>query len=273
MLKHFFKQLFCRSFIHGDPHDGNYRFRNTTHNDCVILYDYGCIQQIDRKQSLALLSLILHTQQQSDVDVLDLYAQAGFDRDKLTYIQDQLPAISETLFKPFLSNERFQCTEWNVSQSIQKILGEHAWWFRSAGPCNALLVIRSFSGLIKQIRALNAYVNWAELLEACCQNLFDDALALGNARSAHSTDMSFHSLAKHLNIQVKHDGIDHVSLNLPAQAILDLHHLIEPDVKSHILNKNIDLDAIITHARETGFRKQVLFALNYGNKELKVQLS
>ena len=271
LIQHFFKQLFVRHQIHGDPHDGNYAFLNQSEGDCVILYDFGCLQNIPTEQAQALLQLILQARNRTNADPVALYSRIGFDADKLKHIAEQLPALTEILFAPFLHDGPFQLRDWHPSKAIKQLLGEHAWYFRSAGPTNGLLILRAFSGLFRQIRTLNTYVNWSELLRSACPTAWQAASAYqAPERQEHAH--SFQTLARHLSISVKKNGIETVALQLPAQAVDDLPQLIDGDIKQRISNNNINLDQLLQEVRTSGYQCQTLFEMKDEDKTIIVQL-
>ena len=271
LIQHFFKQLFIRHQIHGDPHDGNYAFLNQTAGNCVILYDFGCLQNIPAEQAQALLQLIMQAHRRTNADPVTLYSRIGFDADKLKHIADQLPAITDILFAPFMQDDAFQLRDWHPSKAIKQLLGEHAWYFRSAGPTNGLLILRAFSGLFRQIKTLNAYVNWYALLRTACPTAWQAANTY-QAPERDAAASSFQTLAQHLSISVKKNGIETVALQLPAQAVEDLPQLIDADIKQRISNSDIHLDQLLQAVRASGYQCQTLFELEAADKTIIVQL-
>jgi len=138
--------------------------------------------------------------------------------------------LCQILFRPFLLNHPFNPDEWQVGQEFNNLLGDYRWWFRSAGPSDLFLLMRAFQGLIQQLQQLDVKLAWWPLLQQAVGNeLIQYAMAyeLPTIHSEPATDaLRFDQQAAKLCVNVTKNGQPHVSVAMPAEAVLDLEHLI-----------------------------------------------
>ncbi|NRA38382.1 MAG: hypothetical protein HRU15_09600 [Planctomycetes bacterium] len=271
LLRHFLRQVFHRGRIHADPHDGNYRFRLDNGIAKVVLYDFGSLCDVDSNCSIALLHLIQGLDVHNNVDPMACLVMAGFDAGKLQHIRAQIPAVCEELFKPFLKHDRFPIKEWNASQGIRDVLGEHAWWFRSAGPPTFLMLMRAFAGLMRQLHTLSAYIDWREILEDVCKEQWMQGMIL-QVPEVPGPTYPCSSIAQNLHVSVMRDGKQTVGLSLPALAVNTLETMVEPDVAERIAKRGYIIPDIVQACREGGYQKQTLFEDEFEGKEIKLWL-
>lgn len=168
LLQTLLTSLFAAGTIHGDPHPGNYLVRRTADGRPeVVLLDYGCIVTLSETSRLALLTLILASRGESDVVPGDAFAAMGFDMAKLAPINDQLPALCQILFEPFVTDRPFRLQDWQLGERIGQLLGDERWCFRAAGPPEMVLLIRAFQGLMTHLERLQVGLAWwPHLVEA-----------------------------------------------------------------------------------------------------------
>ena len=162
-----FRSIFELGYVHADPHQGNYFF-NASGGDRganVVMLDYGSTVKIDYEVRMSLLKLLIGAKQKNATDPLACFVGMGFEEEKLGDIEKQLPAMCGVLFEPFLQDLAFDHKRWDIGDQYECLLGELKWWFRSAAPANLFLIMRAFSGLIKQLNVLCVNLPWWELLE------------------------------------------------------------------------------------------------------------
>jgi predicted unusual protein kinase regulating ubiquinone biosynthesis (AarF/ABC1/UbiB family) len=273
-----FKSLFIAGEVHGDPHPGNIFYGHDERGQPqVTLLDYGCTISITESRRLALLKLIVGCRERSPIKPLDCFAALGFDSKKLSPISGSLPALCQILFRPFLANHPFNPEQWQLGQSFNDLLGDYRWWFRSAGPSDLFLLMRAFQGLIQQLQQLEVNLSWWTLLQqAVGQELIQQAMAyelpsieLGQVAQA----LSFDQQATVLGVRVSEDGEQRVAIKMPAEAVLDLEHLIPEDVLERIIaSGKIDLKQLGDSLRANGIIPQQLFVFEDGKKTYKVWL-
>lgn len=272
-----FKSLFVAGEVHGDPHPGNVFYSHDEYGQPqVTLLDYGCTITIAEQRRLALLKLIVGCRERNPTKPLDCFAALGFDSKKLSYIGGSLPALCQILFRPFLLNHPFNPGQWQLGQGVNGLLGDYRWWFRSAGPSDLFLLMRAFQGLIQQLQQLDVNLAWWPLLQqAVGGELIERAMAyqLPAIELPTATALSFDQQATKLCVRVTESGEQRVSVAMPAEAVLDLEHLIPEDVLERIIaSGKIDLKQLADSIRANGIIPQQLFVFEDGGKTYRVWL-
>jgi len=273
-----FKSLFVAGEVHGDPHPGNVFYsRDENGRPLVALLDYGCTISITEPRRLALLKAIVGCRGRSPVKPLDCFAALDFDSKKLAPISGSLPALCQILFRPFLVNHAFNPEQWQLGQSVNELLGDYRWWFRSAGPSDLFLLMRAFQGLIQQLQQLDVRLSWWALLQqAVGPELIRQAIAYELPVVKHEPTvrtLSFDQQATLLCVRVSEGSEQRVSVKMPAEAVLDLAHLIPEDVLARIISSGtIDLKQLGESIRANGITPQQLFVFEDGRKTYKVWL-
>ncbi len=268
LVRHFLNMLFHHGLVHADPHPGNYRFRQSGE---VVLYDFGSVAKLNKKQRLLLLRLILATQNQAG-DPFSLLQGLGFKPDLLEPIRAKLPVLCQVLFEPFLNHMKFDPSQWDRAKKIDHILGEDRWNFRLSGPASFVFVIRGFQGLLYYLDRLKVQVSWHLLLKPILDRWMAEVLAVA-APPPTPAAFSFRDMASLLNIQVERNGEKVVALKFPANAIHRLDTLIGDDVLEKIRQKGIDPQEVIRKARAGGLKPMDLFSLDEGEKHIRVWLA
>jgi len=273
-----FKSLFVAGEVHGDPHPGNAFYGHDEYGQPqVTLLDYGCTIFIAEPRRMALLKLIVGCRERNSIRPLDCFAALGFDSKKLSPISGSLPALCQILFKPFLVNHAFNPDQWRLGQSFNDLLGDYRWWFRSAGPSDLFLLMRAFQGLIQQLQQLEVNLPWWTLLQQAVgreliqQAMMYELLVIDYEPTAKA--LSFDQQATVLGVRVSEDGEQRVAVKMPAEAVLDLEHLIPEDVLERIMvSGKIDLKQMGDSLRANGIVPQQLFVFEDGKKTYKVWL-
>lgn len=272
-----FKSLFVAGEVHGDPHPGNVFYSHDPNGQALVtLLDYGCTITIAEQRRLALLKLIVGCRERNPTKPLDCFAALGFDSKKLSYIGGSLPALCQILFRPFLSSYPFNPEQWQLGQGVNDLLGDYRWWFRSAGPSDLFLLMRAFQGLIQQLQQLDVNLAWWPLLQqAVGRELIEQAMAyqLPVVELPTATALSFDQQATKLCVRVTESGEQRVAVAMPAEAVLDLEHLIPEDVLERInASGKIDLKQLADFIRANGIIPQQLFVFDDGGKTYRVWL-
>jgi predicted unusual protein kinase regulating ubiquinone biosynthesis (AarF/ABC1/UbiB family) len=272
-----FKSLFVAGEVHGDPHPGNVFYSHDQDGrPQVTLLDYGCTITIAEQRRLALLKLIAGCRERNPTKPLDCFAALGFDSKKLSYISGSLPALCQILFRPFLLNHAFNPGQWQLGRGVNDLLGDYRWWFRSAGPSDLFLLMRAFQGLIQQLQQLDVNLAWWPLLQqAVGRELIEQAMAyqLPAIELPTATALGFDQQANKLCVRVTEGGEQRVSVAMPAEAVLDLEHLIPEDVLERIAaSGKIDLKQLAGSIRANGIIPQQLFVFEDGGKTYRVWL-
>ncbi|MDG4549203.1 MAG: AarF/UbiB family protein [Candidatus Contendobacter sp.] len=277
LLLALFKSLFVAGEVHGDPNPGNYFYRRGDDGQPeVVLLDFGCTVPVSEPRRLALLKLLLACREGMDVAPLQCFAALGFDPGKLSHLNETLPALCRVLFRPFLVDGAFHPADWHLKRDITALLGEHRWWFRSAGPADLLLLMRAFQGLAAQLGRLDAGLPWWPLLEqAVGAELMQRARAWTLPElppELASGAVSIRAIARRLCVSVTEGNVPRVSLSMPAEAALDLENIIPEDVLERIRASGVAIGAIVNRVRASSIAPQELFVLDEGPKRHRVWL-
>jgi predicted unusual protein kinase regulating ubiquinone biosynthesis (AarF/ABC1/UbiB family) len=273
-----FKSLFIAGEVHGDPHPGNVFYSHDENGQpTVTLLDYGCTITIAEPRRMALLKLIVGCRERNPTKPLDCFTALGFDGKKLGYISGSLPALCQSLFRPFLVNHAFNPEQWQLGQEVNDLLGDYRWWFRSAGPSDLFLLMRAFQGLIQQLQQLDVKLPWWTVLQqAVGPELIQHAMTYELPAIGHEPTvmaLSFDQQAAMLCVHVTEGGEQRVSVKMPAEAVLDLEHLIPEDVLARITDSGtIDLKKLGESIRAHGIIPQQLFVFDDAEKTYRVWL-
>jgi predicted unusual protein kinase regulating ubiquinone biosynthesis (AarF/ABC1/UbiB family) len=279
LLQTLFTSLFVAGEIHADPHNGNTFYNHADHDSMMTLLDFGCTVSLNEMRRLALLKLILGCREKSAVNPLACFVALGFDAQKLAHIQGALPLLSQMLFRPFLLNHAFNLAEWQLEKNITDLLGDKRWWFRSAGAADVLLLMRAFQGLTQQLQQLRINLNWWKILEQSVgKNLLQQARDLNlpavNVSATEFKALDFASQAQKLHVKITKNNQPLVSVELPAEAALDLEKLVPEEVRLELAQSGaVDLAKVLQRLKEEGLSPQVLFACELGEKQYRVWLA
>ncbi len=269
LMQHFLVMLFEHGLVHGDPHAGNYRFRNTDSQTSIVLYDYGCVRAVSDDERLTLLRLIYETHNVPEADPYPLFVKLGFAADTLEPLRRKLPALSRVLFDPFSTPMKFDLKYWKRGERINDVLGDDRWNFRISGPASMIFLMRAFHGLIYYLRELQEPVSWTQYYRPLIRNYKDEFEQL-DIPIPSNAETSFACLAKHLCIKVTDSGTVKAKVTLPAEAIDELHSVIDDEVKQKIESRGITLTDMVRKVRRTQYAPQEVFNLEDGNKRYEV---
>jgi len=76
--------------------------------------------------------------------------------------------------------------------------------------------------------------------------------------------------AKHLRVLITSNGIDQVNMTFPIFTLNILESLIPGFVLASLKLKNIELEKMIEKVKSSGFKPQIIFENNSGEKNYKV---
>lgn len=241
------------------------------------MLDYGCTITIAEQRRLALLKLIVGCRERNPTKPLDCFAALGFDSKKLSYISGALPALCQSLFRPFLINHAFDPEKWQLGREVNDLFGDYRWWFRSAGPSDLFLLMRAFQGLIQQLQQLDVKLPWWTVLQQAIgpelirQAIVYELPAIEYEPTAKA--LSFDQQASELCVLVTKGEEQQVSVKMPTEAVLDLERLIPEDVLARITDSGtIDLKLLGESIRTNGIIPQQLFVFEDVEKTYRVWL-
>lgn len=277
LLVTLFQSLFVHGEIHGDPHSGNYLFRlDAEGNAITVLLDYGCTVLISKPRRLALLKLIDAYCNQQPINGLQCFVAMGFDAQKLKHLENEFPALCAALFLPFTHTKAFDLATWRLAETLQELLAEKRWWFRAAGSADLLLLLRAFQGLTQHLTTLQVSLPWGALLryavdESVLQEARDFVLPELSAQMFSHQPLLIK--ASKLCVRVYENDVVTISLDLPAEAALELESLIPAAVLAEIkASAEVDLVKITSSLQQQGIFPQVLFETVTEQKRCRVWL-
>lgn len=269
LLRHWLTQVWHRGEVHADPHPGNYGVVIGPRPG-VALYDFGCLANIPAAVPIALSRMILALRQHETVDLLPALAALGFDADKLIHIHRQVPALCRIMVWPFLHDGAQDLKDWRPRQRIDDLLGEHRWWFRSAGAPDLFLRMRSFAGLVRQLRQLGPPLDWFGILQSIEPDLAGRAdlpLPLVDCPPTPAD-----SLAEHLHILITETNATVVDLSLPATVIDQLDEVMDSALVQRLAARGLDLAGLVRASQQDGYRPGPIFTDTDGPRTVLVEL-
>jgi predicted unusual protein kinase regulating ubiquinone biosynthesis (AarF/ABC1/UbiB family) len=277
LLATLFRSLFCTGELHADPHFGNLAVRQSGRSAMeVVVYDWGCTVPLSLARRQALLKVILACREKRDIELMSAYVAMGFDGEKLSSIANSLPALSAMLLEPFLLDRALNTKTWNLSKRFEMLLGEHRWWFRSAGPPDSVLLLRAIHGVFCQLEALQIAIPWWTILQ---ETLGEETMNAARQASLPPLDptlrdcaQTLQAIAKSLKVQVLDHGKEKVSISMPAEAALDLQGIVPEDLVERVEKSGVDFALLVQHIRETGIAPQALLDIEDGSKHFRVWL-
>ncbi len=265
LLLTLFQSLFVHGEVHGDPHPGNYLYRQTNENKTeTVLLDYGCTVVVSKPVRLTLLKLIDAFQSKTPVDSLLCFIAMGFNAEKLSHIENKMTDLCNILFYPFIEPRPIHAKDWKITQPLQKLLEEQRWWFRAAGPADLLLLLRTFHGLKQQMEQLDVALPWWPMLkfavgDEIIQQARDIEFTTSNKVVTSKMPVAMVN-AKKLCIRVIENEQTKVSLDLPAEAILDLESMIPlPALQQIQENNDFDLISLTNNLLQKDVVPQMIY--------------
>lgn len=269
IISTFFYQVFSTGFLQGDTNKGNFLFHPSVGDSKITLIDYGNYFQLSDDFRSNLFSLIYSVCTNEDVDPLPYFSGMGFDSTKLKHFHQTLPLLVQKLFAPFLSSIPFDLNRWKLSRDIDIVLGEHKWWFRSAGGLEFFQMMKSVKGMFGMLQRLDVNFNWKQIFLESTKGL-ERQLFLKH--QIESDGFKVNALAKNLVIHITEKGSDKVNLSLPSAALMNLRDLMEPSLISNLESKGVDVDFVIRKAIRKGGYPGTLFQFQDGEKSIEISL-
>ncbi|MDQ7004901.1 MAG: AarF/UbiB family protein [Ghiorsea sp.] len=271
LMQTMFQSLFKHGLVHGDPHPGNYLFEATTPHPTVHLLDFGCIIDVGDVPRKALLQLILTSRGEMQIDPLQGFVALGFDALKLQAIEAKLPALMQTIFRPFIIDKPFDLSTWHPAQEVETLLGQQKWLFRAAGPADLFLLMRTFQGLTQQLILLQSQLPWFPLLKQALGDAYIKAVQQQHIVKAVVLPQAKGS-ATTLYVEVYQGDKPHIHFTLPAASALNLEDLIPESAKAVIAQQNIDIQAISQGLQEKGLEPSTLLDIQDSDKRYHLYL-
>ena len=268
---------FGLGLVHTDLNPGNYGFRVDGDNVQVVLYDFGSAYTLGPNQGILLYYWLEATRGGDPAAILSSLEAIGFSGRRLAPIAAKLPALSQLLLKPLLTESYWSAEDWMLAEGMDSILGADKWWFRTAGPPWFMYYMRTIQGWHHAMMALGASVNLAKIWWPWEQQIKNMAMFMRRSSPApvavsKTTGDGIELTATHLRVLVTEGGEEIVDLSLPARAIEDLEDLLPENITQKCAADGIDLIAIKQKAIATGGEPQDLFTASHGKRQYRVWL-
>lgn len=242
IINFYITSIFKNGLLHADPNPGNFGFRIVNDRVQLVVYDFGSVIKLDKRQHMDLLALFKTAVDKQNP--LPALLAVGFDYELLMPLKDKLAAMIMVIFEPFIYEGKFEYHNWNRQKRVRDILGDDRWNFMVAAPANLFLLMRSIHGLIHYTNKLTGAVYCRPLLEQVF-NIYLPELKKVEGSFSNDFPEEQEKLSEDMIISVKEYGAQKVKLTLPARAIENLPAFIPQDVSEKMRYKGVDLTAFV----------------------------
>jgi predicted unusual protein kinase regulating ubiquinone biosynthesis (AarF/ABC1/UbiB family) len=269
--------VFQSHFIHTDLQPRNWGYNDKI--DKVVLYDFGSWIEITPEHSLLLEAIIEGILERKNISPLDYLVALGFDGEKLLPLLNRLPLLLEKLLDPFLASGWWYANQWNLSAQLDEMLGNEAWWFRTAGPPWFLWFMRSAQGVFGALNSLKVGVPFQSIFYDVLNRLSRDRftkLAVPSQiellRKHQRDEVLFKHEARQFCVKVLENDDDVVSLEFPVHVVQELEMLVSDDVRLKIESQGYDLKEIKARIVKEGLLKGVVLDTKIGKRRYLLYL-
>lgn len=268
-----FASLFVAGQVHADPHPANLRFRRGAgHRPQVVLYDFGCLLELERPRRLALLKLVADLRDGAPPQPYACLTALGFDGSKLDPIADRLEPLCRLLAEPFTKPEA-RLARWSLRERMGQLLGELEWWFRAAAPPDLVLLLRAFHGLVHQLTALQVDLPWGPVLEyAVGTELYGQARRLPSLHRELADAARSRGGPRRLRLRITDRGEVVKAVSFPAGYALRLESLVPDDLRRQLAAAGTDLAALAADLRRRGLEHGTLADATMGERSFSLWL-
>ncbi len=261
----YFELLFNYNVIQGDSNHGNYIFQRST----------GKIYYLDMAQSVYLSPAMISTIKSyfqlrlkgETAPAYDVFCKVGFDSEKMKQISPKLELILELLTEPFFSDYEYDLRAWDYKKRLDYILGEDKWWFRSAGPTEFFLLMKSFTGM----KNLSHKISTKIFIKPILQNILKDS-PVPQWEIQYQLDGIHSKRCELLRVILWRDGVEKVRLKVPFNAIFDLEQFLAADTVKAIKERGYDFQEIVKSAVADGGLPKNLIEFSDDHLKVKIDL-
>lgn len=266
----FMASVFRTGMLHADPHGGNWRCRMMRPGQPeLVLYDFGCVLELTRRQRDGLRRMAEAAPGCTPAEALEAMAEAGFDAEKLGAMQHLLPALLALLFEPLMSPGAYDARCWKLGARIDTLLGDHKWWFRSAGPPELLLLMRAAHGVLVHLSTLDTDADWAAAGRAAELRLRTRSVELPKEAPVAARS---NAAAEFLRVRVMEQGLQRIAVSMPAEQVARLGELMPDEVLARTRAMGLNPESIGQAAAASGCLPQELFSLELAGRSYRVWL-
>lgn len=163
LFKLWYTPLYHHGVIHGDPHPGNYTFRD---DGGINLLDFGCIRIFDPKIVQAMIMLSQALRDNDEAQAVEAYRLWGFENSTKDFV-DILNIWARFVYAPVLEDRIYKMSEQNSTAQGRKIASQIYKEVKKIGgvsmPSSFVMIDRASVGLGSIFLRLGAEVNWHRL--------------------------------------------------------------------------------------------------------------
>jgi predicted unusual protein kinase regulating ubiquinone biosynthesis (AarF/ABC1/UbiB family) len=266
----YFDLFFNNSVAQGDTNFGNFIFTRSTDGVVINFIDLGQSVHFS-KQFVLSVACALHNEINGiEYSRIGFLRDIGFDVKKLQHIAGKADLIIEILFEPFNANYAYNVNSWKYKESLDLLLGEDKWWFRSAGGTEFFFFMKSFMGIKNIIAQLDVTVFYNQILKDLLDKFDLGDFKISNV--ALDEKYQLHTHGKQLIVIVLEDNKEKVKVTLPFNALFDLGEYLDPEVKDSIQSQGYNIENLVRESLKDGGRPKDVFHIIEGNKEYIVKI-
>ena len=266
----------CISFIKAhmlqtDTNLGNFHLISARDKLQLGALDFGAVKTFDKSFILGVLRLYLAVKNKSEESPISLLAAVGFDAKKLNAIRAKLPILLNLLFEPFVSSKPVVLSNWNLNSRLDSLLGEHKWWFRSAGGQDFFLLMKAFSSYIDLSEKWKYSICFSEIIDKHLSAVVLDVLNLDLPKDEHDEVYLMSLMASEIMVHIKENGKDKVKLKMPIRIIDDLESFMDEEILLKLQQRGISCKDKVESFLQNGGKPAVLFSFQDGAKDYLVK--
>jgi hypothetical protein len=186
--------------------------------------------------------------------------------------------LAECLLEPFWNQKLSRLSHWNLQETMDSVLGDQSWYFRTAGPPWFLWLMRSFGSVFFALKELDDRVPIAKIfneeLDLCAKLNYQSLEFPSRTSKVEESEFirshSFSDKAQFLRIHVKEGLEDLAMMKFPVHLVGQLEDLMNSDILEKIKEQNLNLESIKSKAFRSGLIKQDLFNFAKGQRSVRV---
>lgn len=227
LLRFALTSWFATGIIQADPNPANFLVEVKDGEVTVGIVDFGSSLIIPQNKIVVLQRLCTGQYKNSD-EVLSLFEQLGFDVELVSPLREKLLDLCTIVSLPLRTDGPFDLRSWQVKHKLKKLLGRDIWNFRLAGPPYLLWFIRSFSGTVHLIRALQVHLNWRQLFDEGCPSATTPRNLQVSRSKARGEALTKQNLK--VEVLVREQGRDKVRVVLPYAVLERIEEIMPSEI-------------------------------------------
>jgi predicted unusual protein kinase regulating ubiquinone biosynthesis (AarF/ABC1/UbiB family) len=270
-LTHAYFELFLNhSVAQGDTNFGNFIFSRSTEGIKINFIDLGQTVHFSKQFIFSIAQALKNELNGIEYSRVGFLRDIGFDIKKLKHIASKADLIVEILFEPFKAGYAYNVNSWKYKESLDLLLGEDKWWFRSAGGTEFFFFMKSFMGVKNIVAQLDVSVFYNKILNDLLNNFEFGDFQISEVKIDEKYLTNTHG--KHLIVNVFDNNLEKVKVTLPFNALFDLGEYLDPKIIESITRQGYDIEKFIRKALEDGGKPKDIFHIIEEKKEYIVKI-